>query len=233
MIQVQPFEKLGRFRNAWLNARHHFSFGSFHDPKRMGVGALRVWNDDEIAPGQGFAPHPHSEMEIITYVREGAITHRDSLGNEGRTEAGDVQVMHAGTGIVHSEFNLEAEPTRIFQIWLLPNRAGVAPGWGARRFPRGEASELQVLADGRAGADGQALPLYADGAVLAGTVRAGQSIRQAMAPGRIGYLVPASGSVTVNGVDVSPRDGATITGETELIITASTDAEIVLVDIAP
>ncbi len=232
MIQVQPFEKLGRFRNGWLNARHHFSFGSYHDPRRMGVGALRVWNDDEIAPGQGFPPHPHSEMEIITYVREGAITHRDSLGNEGRTEAGDVQVMHAGTGIVHSEYNLEAAATRIFQIWMLPNRTGVAPGWGARSFPRGEADTLQVLADGRDGADGSALPLYADGAVLAGTVRAGQSIRQTLSPDRIAYLVAATGAVTVNGVAVSTRDGVTITGETELHITASSDAEIVLVDVA-
>ena len=233
MIQVEPFEKLGRFRNAWLNARHHFSFGNHHDPRRMGVGALRVWNDDEIAPGQGFAPHPHSEMEIITYVREGAITHRDSLGNEGRTEAGDVQVMHAGTGIVHSEYNLEAGPTRIFQIWLLPNRTGVAPGWGARSFPRGEASALQVLADGRAEADGQALPLHADGAVLAGTVRAGQTIRQTIAPGRLGYLVPATGAITLNGIALSARDGATISGESELVITATSDSEIVFVDVAP
>jgi redox-sensitive bicupin YhaK (pirin superfamily) len=232
MIQVEPFDRLGRFRNAWLNARHHFSFGHYHDPKRMGVGALRVWNDDEIAPGQGFPPHPHSEMEIITYVREGAITHRDSLGNEGRTEAGDVQVMHAGTGIVHSEFNLEPGPTRIFQIWLLPNRSGVAPGWGARSFPRGEQDGLQVLADGREGADGQALPLYADGAVLAGLVRAGKTVRQSLAPGRVGYLVAATGTVTVNGVAVGTRDGVTITGETALEITAGADAEIVLVDVA-
>jgi redox-sensitive bicupin YhaK (pirin superfamily) len=232
MIQVEPFEKLGRFRNGWLNARHHFSFGQHHDPRRMGVGALRVWNDDEIAPGTGFDPHSHKEMEIITYVREGAITHRDSLGNEGRTEAGDVQVMHAGTGIVHSEYNREATPTRIFQIWLIPDKAGVAPGWGARSFPKDRADSLQVLADGRAGADGAALPLYADGAVLAGTVRAGQTVRQTLAPGRIAYLVPATGSVSVNGTKVATRDGATITGETEIAITADTDAEIVLVDVA-
>ena len=149
MIQVQPFAALGRFRNHWLNARHHFSFGEYHDPARMGVGSLRVWNDDEVAPGTGFDPHPHRDMEIVTYIREGAITHRDSLGNEGRTEAGDVQVMHAGTGIVHAEYNKEQVPTRLFQIWILPGTKGVAPGWGTRRFPGRVEGALTVLADGR------------------------------------------------------------------------------------
>eukprot|EP01037_Dinobryon_pediforme_P005313 gene5313-5366_t len=232
MIQVEKFEDLGRFRNDWLNARHHFSFGQHHDPKRMGVGALRVWNDDEIQPGTGFDPHPHREMEIITYVREGAITHRDNLGNEGRTEAGDVQVMHAGTGITHAEYNLEEDATRIFQIWLVPNRRGVAPGWGARAFPKDRADSLKVLADGRAGADGEALPLYADGAVLAGTIRAGQTVRQALGAGRAAYLVPATGSITVNGVKVATRDGVTVTDEDEISITADADAEVVLVDVA-
>ena len=129
MIQVRPFNGLGGFRNEWLNARHHFSFGSYHDPDRMGFGRLRVWNDDEVAPGTGFDPHPHREMEIITYIREGAITHRDNLGNEGRTEAGDVQVMHAGTGIVHAEYNRESQPTRLFQIWIQPDKPRAQPGW--------------------------------------------------------------------------------------------------------
>ncbi len=232
MIQVEPFDRLGHFSNAWLNARHHFSFGQHHDPQRMGVGALLVWNDDEIAPGKGFDPHPHREMEIITYVREGAITHRDNLGNEGRTEAGDVQVMHAGTGITHAEYNMEAKPTRIFQIWITPNKKSMAPGWGARNFPKDRADTLLVLADGRADADATALPLYADGAVLAGTIRAGQTVQQTLAPGRTAYLVPATGSVSVNGTKVSTRDGATISGETLLTITAGEDSEIVLVDVA-
>jgi redox-sensitive bicupin YhaK (pirin superfamily) len=195
-----------------------------------------VWNDDEIAPGRGFDPHPHRDMEIITYVREGAITHRDNLGNEGRTEAGDVQVMHAGTGIVHGEFNLEDKPTRIFQIWIVPSKQGVAPGWGARRFPKENADgapRLISLADGRPGADGSALPLYADAAVLAGTERAGQSVRQVLGAGRVGYLVAATGAVTVNGIVANSRDGVTINGETEVEIVATEDAEIVLVDVAP
>lgn len=232
MIHVEKFEKLGRFRNDWLNARHHFSFGSHHDPKRMGVGALRVWNDDEIAPNSGFDPHPHRDMEIITYVREGAITHQDSLGNEGRTEAGDVQVMHAGTGITHAEYNREATATRLFQIWITPNQRGVQPGWGARSFPKDRAEGLIVLADGRAEADGSALPLYADGAVLAGTISAGQTIRQTLGAGRVGYLVAATGNVTVNGVKAGTRDGVTITDESELVISADADSEIVLVDVA-
>src|ERR1700723_3186525 len=170
MIDVRPYAQLGAFQNEWLNTRHHFSFSSYNDPARMGFGRLRVWNDDEIAAGTGFDPHPHRDMEIITYVRDGAITHRDSLGNEGRTEAGDVQVMHAGTGIVHAELNQEKTATRLFQIWIMPDKAGVKPGWGARKFPKTSEGTLAALADGRDGADGSALPLYADAAVLAGTV---------------------------------------------------------------
>ncbi len=232
MIQVTPFHELGKFRNEWLNANHHFSFGHYNNPAKMNVGALRVWNDDEIAPGTGFDPHPHREMEIITYVRVGAITHRDSLGNEGRTEAGDVQVMHAGTGIVHAEYNLEATPTRLFQIWMMPNKARVAPGWGARHFPREQSDTLIVLADGRANADPNALPLYADGAVIAGTVKAGQSVHQTLGAGRAAYLVAATGRARVNGVEVNTRDGVTITDETDIAIEALEDAEIVLVDVA-
>ncbi len=232
MIDVQPFENLGGFRNDWLNARHHFSFGSYHDPRRMGLGGLRVWNDDEIAPGQGFDPHPHRDMEIITYVREGAITHRDSLGNEGRTKAGDVQVMHAGTGIVHAEYNLESVPTRLFQIWVQPSQRGAEPGWGTRSFPREADGALAVLADGRAGADGAALGLHADAAVLAGRVPAGRAVRHVLGQGRVAYLVPATGAVTVNGVAVGTRDGAAISDEATLDIVATEDAQLVLVDVA-
>jgi hypothetical protein len=230
MIQVQPFASLGRFRNDWLNARYHFSFGDYRDPTRMGAGALRVWNDDEIAAGTGFDPHPHRDMEIVTYVREGAITHKDSLGNEGRTEAGDVQVMHAGTGIVHAEYNLEPTATRLFQIWIIPGKRGATPGWGTRKFPR-QGGGLVALADGRAVADGSALPLNADAAVLAATLEKGQTVTHALPPGRIAYLVPSSGSVTVNGTAVNTRDGATITGEETLTITAEETAEVVLVDV--
>ena len=231
MIQVRPFAGLGSFRNEWLNARHHFSFGNYHDPERMGVGRLRVWNDDEVAPGTGFDPHPHRDMEIVTYIREGAITHRDNLGNEGRTEAGDVQVMHAGTGIVHAEYNREKTPTRLFQIWIQPDRRGVAPGWATREFPK--EGGLAVLASGRPeDANSGALPLNADAAVMAGTLRAGDTAQVKLPAGRAAYLVPATGSVTVNGIAVNTRDGAAITGETELSISATANSEVVLVDVA-
>jgi hypothetical protein len=231
MIEVRPFGGLGRFQNEWLNARPHFSFGHYHDPRRMGLGRLRVWNDDEIAAGAGFDPHPHRDMEIVTYIREGAITHRDDLGNEGRTAAGDVQVMHAGTGIVHAEYNREAAPTRLFQIWIQPDRHGVAPGWQTRRFPR--EGGLAVLASGRARDEGTAgLPLHADAAVLAGTLRAGETAKVRIEAGRRAYLVPATGSVTVNGTRAGTRDGVAISDESELAIVATEDSELVMVDVA-
>ncbi|MDE2006113.1 MAG: pirin family protein [Rhodospirillales bacterium] len=228
MIERRPFDRLGRFRNDWLNARHHFNFGGYRDPARNGFGRVLVWNDDEIAPGTGFDPHPHREMEIITYVRDGAITHEDSLGHRGRTEAGDVQVMHAGTGIVHAEYNRETVPTRLFQIWIRPDRAGVAPGWATRAFPRGEG--LRVLASGRPGAPEDALALHADAAVIAGTLAAGQETTLELDPARAAYLVVASGEVTVNGVNAGTRDGLAIAGERTLHLTALAPSEIVMVD---
>jgi redox-sensitive bicupin YhaK (pirin superfamily) len=239
MIDVRPFNTLGGADHGWLKARHHFSFASYHDPKRMNWGRLRVWNDDEIAAGTGFDPHPHKDMEIITYVREGAITHKDSMGNLGRTEAGDVQIMSAGTGVVHSEYNLEDATTRIFQIWIIPDRRGAKPNWGAKTFPKAThgggtaATAFEVLASGRAqDAATGALPLNVDGAVMAATLQAGQTLRQPLAEGRAAYLVPARGAVTVNGVPLGARDGAGIVEEAEIAITATEDAELVLVEVA-
>jgi quercetin 2,3-dioxygenase len=232
MIQLRPFDTLGAFRNEWLNAHHHFSFGGYHDTDRMGLGRLRVWNDDEVAPGTGFDPHPHRDMEIVTFIREGAITHRDNLGNEGRTEAGDVQVMHAGTGITHAEYNKEKLPTRLFQIWIMPDQRGVAPGWGTKTFPRDDTG-LSVLASGRpADAQSGALPLYADAAVLAGTLAEGQTTKLQFAPGRGGYLVPVTGSITVNGITAGPRDGVAIIQESTVTIKATEATELVMVDVA-
>src|SRR4051812_32573543 len=221
MIDIRPYGTLGGANHGWLKARHHFSFAQYHDPSRMNWGKLRVWNDDEIAAGTGFDPHPHRDMEIITYVREGAITHRDNMGNEGRTEAGDVQIMSAGTGVVHSEYNLEAETTRIFQIWIIPDVRGAKPNWGAKQFPRERREAgFEVLASGRpqdAGAG--ALPINVDGAVLAATLKAGQTLRQTLAEGRAAYLVAAKGAVQVNGAALGPRDGAGIVDEAEIAIT--------------
>ncbi len=233
MIDVRPFASLGGADHGWLKARHHFSFANYHDRDRMGWGRLRVWNDDEIAAGTGFDPHPHRDMEIVTYVRRGAITHQDNLGNKGRTAAGDVQIMSAGSGIVHAEYNLEPETTTLFQIWIQTDQRGAPPRWGARQFPK-EAREagFEVLAGGRPGdAEKGALPLYADAAVMAATLKAGQTLRQPIAAGRAAYLVPATGAVTVNGVAVNTRDGAAIRDEAELTITAKEDAELVLVEV--
>jgi redox-sensitive bicupin YhaK (pirin superfamily) len=234
MIEIRPFTTLGGADHGWLKARHHFSFANYHDPARMNWGRLRVWNDDEIAPGTGFDAHPHRDMEIITYVREGAITHRDNLGNEGRTEAGDVQIMSAGTGVVHAEYNLEPATTRIFQIWILPDRRGAKPNWGAKSFPKAaREAGFEVLASGRPGDAGTgALPLNVDGAVMAATLKAGQTLTQALGEGRAAYLVPAKGAVTVNGQALGARDGAAIAGEPEIVLTATEDAEIVMVEVA-
>jgi redox-sensitive bicupin YhaK (pirin superfamily) len=233
MIERRPFASLGGANHGWLDAKHHFSFAGYHDEARMQWGALRVWNDDAIQPQTGFPLHPHADMEIITYVREGAITHQDSLGNKGRTVAGDVQVMSAGTGIRHSEYNLEADVTRIFQIWVFPNRRGDPPSWGSKPFPKGERSgQFVALASGIEG-DEDALPIRTGARVLGATLKAGETIEYRFADAeRYGYLVPAIGKVGVNGVILDACDGAAITGETVIRVTAFEDAELVLVDTA-
>jgi len=233
MIERRPFNSLGGANHGWLDAKHHFSFANYHDAARMGWGALRVWNDDTIAANTGFPPHPHSDMEIITYVRDGAITHQDNLGNKGRTEAGDVQVMSAGTGIQHAEYNLEPVTTKIFQIWIIPDARGGAPTWGSKPFPKGERSgRFVTLASGIAG-DEDALPIRAQARVLGLTLGAGESAEYAFEGNRFGYLVPAKGAVEVNGIRLDARDGAAIRNEGTITVKAIDDAEVVLVDSAP
>jgi redox-sensitive bicupin YhaK (pirin superfamily) len=230
MIEVRPFAGLGHADHGWLNAVHHFSFANYYDPARMGWGPIRVWNDDTIAPKSGFPPHPHSDMEIVTYVRSGAITHRDSLGNEGRTAAGDVQVMSAGTGIQHAEFNLEDEATTLFQIWILPDRQGGKPGWGQRQFPRGErAGRWEIVASGTPEQD-DALAIRTDAKVLAATIPAGQVLEYTPDPARHIYLVAPVGRIRVNGIEAQPRDGVAISGEGSFTVEALDDAEVVMVD---
>ncbi len=232
MIERRPFESLGGANHGWLDAKHHFSFGDYRDPKRMGWGALRVWNDDAIAPQTGFPPHPHADMEIVTYVREGAITHQHSLGNKGRTEAGDVQVMSAGTGIRHAEYNLEPGTTRLFQIWIMPSEHGLSPSWGAKPFPKGDRSgQFVTLASGFP-ADTDALPIRADARVLGANLKAGETAHYTLGEDRHAYLVPAKGEIEVNDVKLNARDGAAAYGEKSLRVQALEDAEIVLVDAA-
>ena len=233
MVEKRSFESLGHADHGWLNARHHFSFANYYDPARMGGGKIRVWNDDEIAPNSGFPAHPHADMEIITYVRDGAITHQDSMGNKGRTEAGDVQVMSAGTGVRHSEYNLEPETTRIFQIWIEPKRRGGSPSWGAKPFPKGDRSgKFVTLASGFSEDIEQsgALPIRADARVLGATLKAGETIDYEVGEGRHAYLVPATGKILVDGEAFKARDGAALGGGRTVTIKADEDAELVLVD---
>lgn len=231
-IDRRPFASLGHADHGWLDARHHFSFANYYDPARMNWGAIRVWNDDTVAPQNGFPPHPHRDMEIVTYVRSGAITHQDSMGNTGRTGAGDVQVMSAGSGVRHAEYNLEDEPTTLFQIWIEPRSAGGAPSWGAKPFPKADRSgRFVTLASGYEG-DGDALSIRADARVMGATLKAGERITLEVGADRHAYLVPAIGRLTIDGESIEARDGVALTGGTAFEIVAIEDAEIVLVDAA-
>jgi len=231
MITVIPFEDLGGAQLGWLDAKHHFSFADYHDPDRMGVGVLRVWNDDTIQPHTGFDPHPHRDMEIITYVRSGAISHQDNLGNKGVTRAGDVQVMSAGTGIVHSEMNEGDEPTTLFQIWIHTDARGHEPRWDARQFPKDPVTDsLPVLASGDPETDG-GLMIHQDAKILGGRLAAGTAVTYDVADGRGAYLVVSEGAVEINGQPAGHRAGVTITAEGALTITATEDAEVVLADV--
>ena len=230
LIDVRSFESLGHANHGWLDARHHFSFSNYYGPARMGWGSIRVWNDDAIASNSGFPPHPHRDMEIITYVRSGAITHEDSMGNKGRTAAGDVQVMSAGTGVRHAEYNIEPETTTLFQIWIEPRETGGEPSWGAKPFPKGDRSgAFQLLASGFG--EAEALPIRTDARIFGATLKAGESVTYDVGAGRHAYLVPAVGALDIDGTPVNTRDGAALGGG-RYTITATADAEIVLVDAA-
>ncbi len=230
MITLYPYAALGHANHGWLDARHHFSFGMYHNPARRGFGTLLVINDDRIAAGRGFAPHPHRDMEIITYVREGAITHRDSMGNAGRTQAGDVQVMSAGTGIEHSEQNIETVETRLFQIWIQPSTLGVKPRWDAATFPKHFVSDtLPVLVSGReediaAGA----LMIHQDAAIYGGNIEADSTLHVPVQ--HQAYVLVSRGEISLNGTAMSQGDGAEVVGVNPLIVSATTDAEILVID---
>jgi redox-sensitive bicupin YhaK (pirin superfamily) len=228
MIDIRKFDSLGHADHGWLDARHHFSFANYHDPKRMGWGRIRVWNDDKIAGKSGFPPHPHRDMEIVTYVRTGAITHQDSMGNKGRTAAGDVQVMSAGTGVTHAEYNLEDEDTTLFQIWIETDKPGAKPSWGAMPFPKeSREGQFQLLASGN-GDDG-VLNINSDARILGATLKAGETLEYLADPSRHLYLVP-NAKVEVNGTPAEKRDGVAITGEATVTVKAEEDAELVMVD---
>jgi redox-sensitive bicupin YhaK (pirin superfamily) len=230
MYDYRPFASLGQFENEWLKARYHFSFSNYYDPARMGVGPLRVWNDDTIRAGTGFPPHGHRDMEIITYVRKGAISHRDSVGNAGRTAAGEVQVMSAGSGIQHSEVNREEEDTTLFQIWIEPNARNLTPRWEARTFPKAaSANALVPLVSGQGIAD--AMTIAQDATLFAGTLGAGGELKRALGAHRLGYIVPTVGKLQIDGVTLDARDGLAIAELDTLSIRALEDAQFVLADL--
>jgi hypothetical protein len=229
VIERRPFDNLSSEDIGWLKAKRHFSFDGRDAP--AGFGALRIWNDDEIAPDTGFPPHAHANMEIITYVREGVVTHRDSLGNEGQMRTGDVQVMSTGTGIRHAEYNIDPMPALIFQIWITPDRQGEAPTWGSQPFPKSNRSGRFVTFASGFKRDTDALPIRARARVLGARLRVGQSVDYTFDERRRAYLVPSSGIVEVNGVRIHPRDGAAILDVPLARITAIEEADVVMVDV--
>lgn len=227
MITVYPYSSLGHADHGWLDARHHFSFANYHNDQRMNFGVLRVINDDVIQAGRGFATHPHSNMEIITYVRSGAITHKDNKGNEGRTEAGDVQVMSAGSGIYHSEQNLESEATTLYQIWIEPKQMNVTPRWDSHEFPKKINQQgLALLVSG----DGNApLMIHQDAYVYAGSLDKGQTFQQPIK--HQAYVLVSNGDISLDGVVVNKGDGAEVINQSMVTIIASSAAEVLVLDV--
>lgn len=233
MIKIYPYEQLGHHDYGWLKARYHFSFAGYRNPDRMGFGALRVINDDIVQAGAGFDTHPHRDMEIITFVRKGAITHRDSMDNEGRTEAGNVQVMSAGTGVLHSEQNTENEDTTLYQIWIVPREKGVAPRWEAREFPREPVNDrLPLLVSGRAkDRESGALYIHQDAAIYGGRLAKDAAIRQDIA--NQAYVLVSEGKIKVGEQEMKKGDGAEITATATVEITALEEAEVLVIDVPP
>ena len=231
MIRYFPYAELGHADFGWLKARYHFSFSSYYNPARMGFGNLRVINDDIVAAGRGFAPHPHRDMEIITYVRSGAISHEDSVGNKGRTGAGDVQVMSAGSGVTHSEWNHESEATTLYQIWIEPREMGVAPRWDAKQFPHIPVTDnLSLLVSGYAeDAEKGALFIHADAAIFGGRLTTGTTLTHTLR--KNAYLLISEGEVKVNGHLFSKGDGAEITDASSVTFEALTDAEVLVIEV--
>ena len=230
MLTHRRWNTLDAADHGWLRAKYHFQVKPEGNPAHRALGPLIVWNDDEIAVDGGFPFHGHRDVEIITYVRQGVLGHRDTLGSEGTIHAGDVQVMSAGEGIRHAEFNKGDVPLRLYQIWLQPRETGGAPRWGTKPFPRAHrAGHFAVLASGF-GDDADALAIRADARLLGATLKAGETIRQPLARGRRAYLVVASGRIEVDGQALEPLDGVAITDADAIDVSALEDAELVMVE---
>jgi redox-sensitive bicupin YhaK (pirin superfamily) len=232
MIQVRPAAERGHARHDWLDSRHTFSFADYHDPRHMGFRTLRVINEDRVQPGRGFGTHHHEDMEIVTWVLDGELAHRDSLGNGSTIRPGELQRMSAGTGIDHSEFNRAANAiVHFLQIWILPERRGLAPSYEQRAFPLDErGGELVLVAsrDRRLGSVG----LHQDAELWAGRLAAGAALAHALRPGRHAWLQVARGSVEANGTALRAGDGLAASDEKELAIRAVQPSELLLFDLA-
>jgi redox-sensitive bicupin YhaK (pirin superfamily) len=232
MLHVRPALERGHFDHGWLDTYHTFSFGDYFDQAHMGFRALRVINEDRVEPGQGFGMHGHRDMEIVTIVLEGALEHRDSLGNGEVLRPGELQRMSAGTGIRHSEFNpSRTDPVHLFQIWLLPRKKGLPPSYGQKPFSKTERhNRLRLVAapDGRDGA----LTIHQDAELYLASLTDGASVSHSLAPGRAAWLQVLRGSVRVNGQPLQPSDGVAVTDEAALTIEAATAAEVLLFDLA-
>jgi redox-sensitive bicupin YhaK (pirin superfamily) len=231
MITVRRAEDRGRSDLGWLDSRHTFSFADYYDPNQLGFSALRVINDDRVAPGRGFGTHPHRDMEIISYVVEGALEHKDSLGTGSKIVPGDVQRMTAGTGVLHSEFNpSKTQPVHFLQIWILPEKAGLAPGYEQRTFaPRETNGKLRLVASREGRAD--SLTVHQDMQLFAGKLDKDESAVVTLSPGRRGWVQVASGAVSVNDSRLREGDGAAVEGEKELRIVASGPSEVLVFDL--
>jgi len=231
MITLRPGRERGHADHGWLDTRHTFSFASYHDPAHMGFRALRVINEDRVAPGTGFGAHSHRDMEIITYVLEGALAHKDSMGTGSVIRPGNVQRMSAGTGVTHSEFNAsELEPVHFLQIWILPDRAGLPPSYEEKQFTHEEKrGVLRLIADPHA-QDGSAT-IHQDARVYASLLDPGERLTHRLAPGRHAWLHLISGGLTLDGVALEGGDGAAVTGEPALDLSATAPAELLLFDL--
>jgi quercetin 2,3-dioxygenase len=239
MIRLRKSADRGYADHGWLRSFHSFSFADYHDPAHMGVGNLRVINEDRIAPGTGFGTHGHRDMEIVSYVLEGALAHKDSLGNgtaggenAGVIRPGDVQRMSAGTGVRHSEFNHSAdETTHFLQIWILPRRAGIAPGYEQKHFDAAaKRGRLALVASGN-GRDGS-VTLHADAAIRAGLFDGAERAELALAPDRLAYVYAARGSISANGQPLQAGDAVTLDGEARLVLEGGQGAEVLVFDLA-
>jgi redox-sensitive bicupin YhaK (pirin superfamily) len=232
MIRIRKAAERGHFNHGWLDTYHTFSFADYHDPDYMGFRALRVINDDRVAPGQGFGMHGHRDMEIVTYVLDGALEHRDSMGNGSIIRAGELQRMTAGTGVRHSEFNPSKEDwVHLFQIWLLPERKGLEPSYEQLAVCEAEKRGRFRLVASPDGADGS-LTIRQDARLYLGSLLPGQAVAHRIEPGRAAWLQVLRGGVNVGGNDLSAGDGAAVTGEDAVRVEAAVPSEVLLFDLA-